>query len=93
MVRWTKTYPIVARHCVADELFVYCGLRLHVGSQDLSVLCEVEGESFTSPASDRFHNIERDTPEEVLQSETNPDSVTLERINAGAMTILLRCEK
>ena len=54
-------------HGQANEGIVDCWHHLYVGGKDLSVLSQVEDKGVTGPSAFYFHNIEGDTPQQVLE--------------------------
>ena len=60
------------------------GVVLHIGGQYLGVMCEVNGECIALPPALDLHDIERDSPKEVLEGGPDADAMPLEGIEAGS---------
>ena len=65
-------------HGKANEGIVDCWHRLYVGGEDLSMLSQVEDEGVAGPSAFYFHNVEGDTPQQVLEGRADPNTVALQ---------------
>ena len=68
------------RHGQADESVVHRWHCLYVGREDLCVLPQIEGESVTGPTTFHLHHVERHTPQQILESRPDSDTMALQRL-------------
>ena len=63
---------------------MYCWYCLYVWCQYLCVFSQVKYECVTGPATFDLHDVERDTPQQVFQSRTDPDAMALKGLQSGS---------